>query len=233
MHSSWKSHAFVTCCYNFKSCFKFCHLYQNSGSLRYAYSQGYVRSRKVYSDFPQLTIYNKIFLMKMPLAGARGFFFLFGGTWAEKGWEPLIFTTVKLGYDEQAWDRPIEFVITVIRYNREDLNYAFGPDFLIFFLIFLVSHSLSLTLSVFFLYFPLSISRKHKQEHKWLCLVYREYSRRRKVLRWLFPWLITFGKPRSTWMIQPRTIESHLNWIKKNYNKIKCKKYVFSKKCFT
>ncbi len=29
--------------------------------------------------------------------------------------------TVKLGYNEHAWDRLILFVIAIIRYNREDL----------------------------------------------------------------------------------------------------------------
>ena len=34
---------------------------------------------------------------------------------------PNILHTVKLGYNEHAWDRLILFVIAVIRYNREDL----------------------------------------------------------------------------------------------------------------
>ena len=31
------------------------------------------------------------------------------------------YSTVKLGYNEHAWDRPILFIITVIRNNREGL----------------------------------------------------------------------------------------------------------------
>jgi hypothetical protein len=36
--------------------------------------------------------------------------------------------TVKLGYNEHAWDRQILFVIAVIRYNREDLFGHLGSE---------------------------------------------------------------------------------------------------------
>jgi len=40
----------------------------------------------------------------------------------------LKLNTVKLGYNEQAWDQLILFVIAIIRHNREDLctEVAFG-----------------------------------------------------------------------------------------------------------